>query len=366
MSHVDDGTLHAYLDGELSPVEARGVEAHVAQCPGCRGRLEEERALIARADELLGRAAPPDRAVPPFRPGDLEPPVRLWWRVRLPLAWAATVLLALGVGRYLGRERPEQLASQAARNDGDARSQLALREIAPTETAGPAARAPAAAAAATPPAYQPARAKQSLATRPRPTNAPTPTAPMVGALDEATRIAQQAAPRAEAPAAAAAPSGVVMLDGYEALDPLTTDGARALLGTDPRAVPGLPIRGIYRARRIGYSAVVVVEQALDSSRVIRVINAHPSSVALEAIVVSDAARPDTVHAAERAERAQLGRAAAATADSAAVAPLARKAAAQRARSAAGDRPTDLLLEVRGPLSPDSLAALQRRLQPLRP
>src|SRR5207244_2498041 len=49
MSHVDDGTLHAYLDGELSPAEVQGVEAHLAQCPACRGRLDEERALITRA-----------------------------------------------------------------------------------------------------------------------------------------------------------------------------------------------------------------------------------------------------------------------------------------------------------------------------
>ena len=91
MSHVDDGVLHAYLDGELSPTEAQGVEAHVAQCPACRQRLEEERALIARATELLARAAPPDRELPPFRPGDLKPAVRLWWHVRMPLAWAATI-----------------------------------------------------------------------------------------------------------------------------------------------------------------------------------------------------------------------------------------------------------------------------------
>src|SRR2546426_3469590 len=53
MSHVDDGTLHAYLDGELSPAEVQGVDAHLAQCPACRGRLDEERALITRAGELL-------------------------------------------------------------------------------------------------------------------------------------------------------------------------------------------------------------------------------------------------------------------------------------------------------------------------
>src|SRR5216117_4340182 len=90
MSHVDDGTLHAYLDGELSPAEVQGVDAHLAQCPACRGRLDEERALITRAGELLALAAPPDRELPPFRAGDMKPLTRLWWKVRLPLAWAAT------------------------------------------------------------------------------------------------------------------------------------------------------------------------------------------------------------------------------------------------------------------------------------
>src|SRR6266481_1796265 len=102
MSHVDDGTLHAYLDGELAPAEAQGVDAHFAQCPACRGRLEEERALITRAGELLALAAPPERELPPFRAGDVRPLKRLWWQVRLPLAWAATVVLALGIGTYLG------------------------------------------------------------------------------------------------------------------------------------------------------------------------------------------------------------------------------------------------------------------------
>src|SRR5205814_870613 len=102
MAHGDDGTLHSYLDGEPRPSEARELEGHVAQCRECQVRLDEERALIARADELLGLAAPPDRAIPPFRPGDRVPPVQLWWRLRVPLAWAATVVLARGAGLYLG------------------------------------------------------------------------------------------------------------------------------------------------------------------------------------------------------------------------------------------------------------------------
>src|SRR5207247_591504 len=153
MSHVDDGTLHAYLDGELPQAEARGVEAHVAECAGCRDRLEEERALIARADELLGLAAPPDRATPPFRPGDRAPPVRLWWRVRLPLAWAATVVLALGAGMYFGPGalRREQPAADQRTSDlaaGRALPPVAAPETVVTHGAAPLAvrrtRAPAA------------------------------------------------------------------------------------------------------------------------------------------------------------------------------------------------------------------------------
>ena len=100
------------------------------------------------------------------------------------------------------------------------------------------------------------------------------------------------------------------------------------------------IRGIYRARMIGYSTIVVVEQALDSSAAIAVINGRPSSVMVAAVVVSGAARPDTAAPAD--SHPQAG-----------VAPTDR-----------GD--AGLFLDVRGPVSADSLAALRRRLQPLRP
>src|SRR6266705_995260 len=108
ISHVDDGQLHAYLDGELPQAEAWRLEAHLGECPACRGRLEEQRALIARAGELLALAAPPARDVPPFpsRPGDAQPPPPARWPARLPLAWAATVMLALAAGWYLRGEPP--------------------------------------------------------------------------------------------------------------------------------------------------------------------------------------------------------------------------------------------------------------------
>src|SRR6266436_2119235 len=61
MSHADEGTLHAYLDGELSGGERERVAAHLAECEACRARLDEERALVTRARDLLALAAPAER-----------------------------------------------------------------------------------------------------------------------------------------------------------------------------------------------------------------------------------------------------------------------------------------------------------------
>src|SRR6266511_2666276 len=110
MSHVDDGALHAYLDGELSPVERERLEAHVAACSACRARLDEERALIERASQLLGLALPPARAVPPPLHQLRQP--RLMWRLRMPLTWAATVALAIGFGYYIGGSSMGRIANR--------------------------------------------------------------------------------------------------------------------------------------------------------------------------------------------------------------------------------------------------------------
>ena len=311
MSHVDDGTLHAYLDGELSPPEAQDVAGHLAQCPGCRGRLEEERAVITRATKLLGRAAPPDRVLPPFRPRDVKPLARLWWKARLPLAWAATVALALGIGMYVG---------------------------------GPSGthRVPAA---------EPRQPRADAAVKAR--------RETVAALSMRDEIAASTeGKRAAAKPAAPSISGTVSLgDGRYVLKgpPVSVDSARLLLDADPREVPNLPIRGIYRARLLGYSAVVVVEQALDASTVIEVISGRRVPVALEAAVATGAGveQADTPSAGARA---LLGRNADVPAAVPPPPPLPRPS-----RPAA-----DLFLDIRGPLSVDSLAALRRLLQPLRP
>src|SRR3989442_4229060 len=333
MSHVDDGTLHAYLDGELSPAEVQGVEAHLAQCPACRGRLDEQRALITRAGELLALAAPPDRELPPFRAGDLKPPTRLWWKVRLPRAGAATLVLALGIGTYLGsgveqRQQPETAA------DAEPARPEALESPLSSE-----------------------RARRESRVKPR--------------VAEMVAIPRDTAVSAATPARAPAPQpAFVMLDGalVEKASSITVDSARELLGADPLAVPGAPIRTMYRAREIGYSAVVIVEQALDSSTVIEVVNGRRSPLALDAVVVTGAAAPGArADSLSVPERALQGRAR--ITDSLAAAPAANAAARvgrYETRNRVVRRLGDLELRVSGPLPSDSLGKLLQLVQPVKP
>ncbi len=344
MSHVDEGTLHAYIDGELPPAEAQGVAEHLAHCPVCRGRVEEERALIARADQVLALARPPERDLPAFPAGERQPPIR-WWRPgRVPLAWAATVVLALGIGIYVGRGGLD-------------------RAVTPRVTPSPmplASHTPAAesVSAAVPPAQPPARAKVGgpagvVTSAPR--NVVTSDAPPVPAprarREPAANVALGAEERRRLDAVGARGDDVVLVA------PLSLDSARALLDADPVAVPGLVVRAIHQGRMPGYSAVVVVEQVLASGTTLTVITARPAVSPLGAVVVTGASQ-----AAKQSASEQVGIARERAADSLDVLP--RPSA--RAEPRSDTRGAGLWRDVRGPLATDSLAALRRRLEPLRP
>jgi anti-sigma factor RsiW len=105
MSHIDEGALHAYLDGALDeypPAEAKGVREHLEACAECALRLEDERRVRSAAATILGHASPRVEApsfeelkayVKATRPAVGRVSVRLYR-----MGWAASVVLALGVG----------------------------------------------------------------------------------------------------------------------------------------------------------------------------------------------------------------------------------------------------------------------------
>ena len=86
MQHLDEGTIHSWLDGALSADEAARVEAHVAECPQCAAAVAEARGFIAASSRILTALDNAPRGVIP-----VAAPVK---RVN-PLVWrvAATVLV---------------------------------------------------------------------------------------------------------------------------------------------------------------------------------------------------------------------------------------------------------------------------------
>jgi hypothetical protein len=129
MLHVDEGQLHALLDEALDAGEADTVRQHIAACGECAVRYEDERAIRARANAILELARPLPGTIPPFETVLQRAQKSSASRVTVPgpmrLAWAATIVLALGIG-WLSRDFAPRgdLASEST-NAGDAMADAA-------------------------------------------------------------------------------------------------------------------------------------------------------------------------------------------------------------------------------------------------
>jgi anti-sigma factor RsiW len=108
MQHLDEGTIHAWLDGALSPDEAARVEAHVAECPQCAAAVAEARGFIAASSRILTALDHVPRGVVPVaRPARWSNPAM--WR-----AAAAVLVIAAGslvVVRNTGRDSKAEYTS---------------------------------------------------------------------------------------------------------------------------------------------------------------------------------------------------------------------------------------------------------------
>jgi hypothetical protein len=108
MSHVDEGMLHAYLDGALEEYptsEARRVRDHLDTCAGCRERLVAERRIRDEAASILSQAAPRVEAptleeLRAYARAETSRGLRIGGRLQW-LGWAASLVLAVGAGWML-------------------------------------------------------------------------------------------------------------------------------------------------------------------------------------------------------------------------------------------------------------------------
>jgi len=103
--HVDEGTMHAWLDGALSPDESARVEAQVASCATCSAAAAEARGLVAAASRILTALDDVPGGVAPRRHG-VERRNRLWtgWPLRAAAAVLFVVAGSLAVLQQMGTE----------------------------------------------------------------------------------------------------------------------------------------------------------------------------------------------------------------------------------------------------------------------
>ena len=97
MQHLDEGTIHAWLDGALPTAEAREVEQHVAICSECAAVVAEARGLIAGASRIASSLDVVRGNVIPKKPAS-GAGKSLWHSLHLTparAALAATVMIAV-------------------------------------------------------------------------------------------------------------------------------------------------------------------------------------------------------------------------------------------------------------------------------
>jgi hypothetical protein len=103
-THLDEGTIHAWLDDALDAERAGRVASHVESCPECAAAVAEARGLIAGASRVV-RALDDDDVLPAAGPAwgaasSASGGGSLWRMLRVTparAAIAATLLVALGV-----------------------------------------------------------------------------------------------------------------------------------------------------------------------------------------------------------------------------------------------------------------------------
>src|SRR5262245_5240978 len=138
MQHLDEGTIHAWLDGALSSDESARVEQHSRECAECAAMVADARGLIAGASRIVSALdVVPGGVIPKTKP-PVPAPARSVWRVLhltpFRAALAASLMVAVG---SLFVVRQSSVASRDAKHELDAM---------------PAASAPAPAPAPAPPA----------------------------------------------------------------------------------------------------------------------------------------------------------------------------------------------------------------------
>jgi len=118
--HLDEGTIHAWLDGALAPDESARVEAHASSCTECAALVAEARGLIAASSRILSSLDAVPAGVLPGSERTTDQlavlrarraaTTRRWWQDRRVLA-AASVVLVAGISSVVWRSSENTLTT---------------------------------------------------------------------------------------------------------------------------------------------------------------------------------------------------------------------------------------------------------------
>jgi hypothetical protein len=213
-SHLDDGTIHELLDGEIPSAQLPPLQAHLASCADCRARLESAREMVDFSDELVELLDDPPVEAPAVTVvTPLRAPSRPWIRQ---LAWAASIAVAVGAGWYVRGDVQRVLPTVAV----DSPIAEAITAVPPAVVTAP----PPAGRAAAPPAV----------TRERQEPTAKPVQELAGNLNDAAAKTTSAEQRsAVEPAPAAAPAPIAALRGSRT-EQTASGGGLALGSADAR------------------------------------------------------------------------------------------------------------------------------------
>jgi anti-sigma factor RsiW len=316
MSHLDEGTLHALLDGELDLHEVKEIQAHIGSCAACGTRLREVKEFHGETDRLVAilelpttpsrRTAPANGEPAPFGDSPVDrrrtprnvprisgqvnepPPLLLpessgYQRGGLirRMRWAALILVTVGAGYMASRmTRPASYAFEGelvpARLGSDSAAVLSEEEASPGAR-GDATReslqAAKAAAPNAPPAPRPAASKPAPSVPRRADPRPEPTAPALAKdeaetapdrLDEEARLADAPVAGPAGVAAGVAAASEDRDQGREADSRAADEAAPANAGRNVRQEAAVALRELDRERQLERADAATA--ALDSAR----------------------------------------------------------------------------------------------------
>ena len=351
MQHLDEGTIHAWLDGALTPEDAARAEAHLKDCPQCQAAMAEARGFIAASSRILTALDDAPRGVIPVTAR--KPRLQPWiWRV------AATALVVATGTLLLVKERGGE-RSVASRAESTAPVPAATNATPPTATDSTAAGTAVASPVVTAAPENPATAPRATGLRVK--SAPTHAANKQAAvLDNAEVRGQPVEPRADADlrSGVSAPAAASPAIGGRAFGALR--GALSAEST-PREVG--TVRTIGRTQtlyEIAPGDTVVLEEQ--------------SSAALQNVVVTGAAvrqlqpqaqRTSKTAAAAAAESEQKAEPAAAAAPAPAVTPPQNAPAGDRHSISWLDPSTRRVVILSGRHSQEELQKIREQIQRLR-